>query len=115
MHEATSFLREKGGELIDRFVKSGEESPTKEFQGAYLTLMYLIEAKKQKKVSITSEGIKLKGERHLGFLITGLINNMEYHRKEGNLKDEINSYAERYGGNSLLRETLDKYCRGMFE
>jgi len=103
----SKWAREKHMELVDRFPKTSEEeeAPTKEWEGAYLALAYLIEGKNSGEITITSEGLS-RGKN-----ILALACNMEYERGTGDLKAKL---ERGINTDPILKRAIQKYCQGMW-
>ncbi|MDO8656425.1 MAG: response regulator [Nanoarchaeota archaeon] len=106
--------------LIDASTEDRDgEAIHKNWRGGYLTLMYFIEAVQEGVVTFKGQRVEgkveptEKGQRYydLRSLTADLINNMDYHEKQGELSDYVQGRGE---SNPVFGLALQKYCQGMF-
>ena len=111
--------REKGMELIDLDRTQDELNNQKNWAGGYLALMYFIESIEDGSVKMHSEGFETDeyGGNNIKNLLDRAIRWLPK-KSEEEFQEKLRCVYEGddlYDPDPLFRETLNKYCKGMFD
>ena len=105
-------LRGPGPPLLDCEVEGNNEAPTKNWEGGFVALTYVMESVKEDSTYFNQQGLNKYG---LKMIINTFVNNMAKDKsKLGELIKELSDGSMQHHPDPVFKRVINDYCLKMF-